>query len=90
MHDEIHICQGDKTCRSKEKPSGKAKNLPSGHDTTKNTVLPYNYGTLLPVFTQGCTGAIGELSNSKTGTIRINDTAGTVCTTTHFHTCGKI
>ena len=34
------ICQGDKIWRYKEKPSGKSKNIPSGHYTTKITILP--------------------------------------------------
>ena len=90
LHYETRICQGDKIWRSKEKPSGKAKNVPSGHDTTQITILPYNFEPLLPASAQGGNDAISELSNSKTGTRRSNDASDTVCTLTHCHTCRQI
>ena len=68
----------------------KAKNLSGGHDTTQITILTYNFVPFLPVSTQGDNDAIIELRNGKTGTIRINATAETVCKTTHFHTCGQL
>ena len=84
------IFQGDNIWIAEEKPSSKSKNIPSGHDTTQITILPYNFGPFLPASTQGDNYSIIELKNGKKGTIRINDTYGTVCTTTHCRTCGQL
>ena len=74
----------------KKKPSGKAENIPSGHDTTKITILPYNFGPFLPASTQGDTDTISEIRKDKSGTRRRNDTTGIVFTTTNGQTCRQL
>ena len=85
-----HMFQGDKIRRAKEKHPGKAKNLPSGYDTTQIMILPYNFWPFLTASTQGKKYAISELRNVKTGNSRSNDTSGIVCTTAHSHTGGQL
>ena len=84
------IYQVDKMWRAKEPPPRQSLKYPqwpwyhTNHDPT------VKYGTFLPALTQGENDSISELRNGKTGKIRSNYTAGTVFTTTHCHTCGKL
>ena len=57
------ILQGDKIWISKLKPSGRTKNLPSGHYTTQITILLYN---LDPSFQIRHRGEVMKSVNSET------------------------